>query len=251
MPADAEATLPALIEAVQAADHADRDARVRGARRAAAPTQPRSSARRRRSRRRRRAGTPARSARRGCRPSSGTRSRTRTGRSCRTRRSSATGRTGCGTSTKHYQYIGWSGADGVGYGAPAAVGAALANRKHGRLTRQHPERRRSELRARRAVDGGASPHSAAHRHAQQPRLPPGADARAAHGGARNRGVVARRHRQRRSTDPNIDYAKMAKAWACTARPIDNPNDLGPALKRALEVVKRGEPALVDVVTQPR
>ena len=40
----------------------------------------------------------------------------------------------CGTSSKHYQYIGAQGAAGIGYGAPAAVGAALANRKHGRLT---------------------------------------------------------------------------------------------------------------------
>jgi len=35
---------------------------------------------------------------------------------------------------KHYQYLGEHGAYGIGYGAPAAVGAALANRKHGRLT---------------------------------------------------------------------------------------------------------------------
>ena len=34
-------------------------------------------------------------------------------------------------------------------------------------------------------------------------------------------------------------------------PITNPNDLGPAIKRALDVVKRGEPSLIDVVTQPR
>jgi hypothetical protein len=34
-------------------------------------------------------------------------------------------------------------------------------------------------------------------------------------------------------------------------PIDNPKDLGPALRRAIAVVKRGEPALLDVVTQPR
>jgi len=27
--------------------------------------------------------------------------------------------------------------------------------------------------------------------------------------------------------------------------------LGPAIKRAIAVVKRGEPALLDVVTQPR
>jgi len=31
-------------------------------------------------------------------------------------------------------------------------------------------------------------------------------------------------------------------------PIENPKDLAPALKRAIEVVKRGEPALIDVVT---
>ena len=53
-------------------------------------------------------------------------------------------------------------------------------------------------------------------------------------------------------DPNIDYAALAKAYGVHGQgPIDNPSDLGPALKRAIEVVKRGEPALVDVVTQPR
>ena len=31
-------------------------------------------------------------------------------------------------------------------------------------------------------------------------------------------------------------------------PITDPKDLGPALKRAIAVVKRGEPALLDVVT---
>ena len=35
---------------------------------------------------------------------------------------------------KHYQFIGGSGGAGVGYSAPAAVGAALANRRHGRLS---------------------------------------------------------------------------------------------------------------------
>jgi hypothetical protein len=34
-------------------------------------------------------------------------------------------------------------------------------------------------------------------------------------------------------------------------PITDPQDLAPALKRALDVVAHGEPALVDVVTQPR
>src|SRR5262249_16581806 len=35
---------------------------------------------------------------------------------------------------KHYQSLGGSGGAGVGYGAPAAVGAALANRKRGRFS---------------------------------------------------------------------------------------------------------------------
>ena len=37
----------------------------------------------------------------------------------------------------------------------------------------------------------------------------------------------------------------------TASLITDPNDLAPALKKAVQVVKAGEPALVDVVTQPR
>jgi thiamine pyrophosphate-dependent acetolactate synthase large subunit-like protein len=53
-------------------------------------------------------------------------------------------------------------------------------------------------------------------------------------------------------DPNIDYATLAKAYGVySAGPIENPNDLGPALKKAIEVVKKGEPALIDVITQPR
>ncbi|OLC40225.1 MAG: thiamine pyrophosphate-binding protein, partial [Acidobacteria bacterium 13_1_40CM_65_14] len=38
------------------------------------------------------------------------------------------------TFDKHYQFIGGSGGAGVGYGAPASLGAALANKPHGRLT---------------------------------------------------------------------------------------------------------------------
>jgi thiamine pyrophosphate-dependent acetolactate synthase large subunit-like protein len=54
------------------------------------------------------------------------------------------------------------------------------------------------------------------------------------------------------TDPNLDYAKLAQSMGVYAEgPISNPNDLGPALKRAVAAVKRGEPALVDVVTQVR
>jgi acetolactate synthase-1/2/3 large subunit len=53
-------------------------------------------------------------------------------------------------------------------------------------------------------------------------------------------------------DPNIDYAMMAKAYGMYGEgPISDPKDLGPAIRRGIERVKKGEPALLDVVTQPR
>jgi acetolactate synthase-1/2/3 large subunit len=52
--------------------------------------------------------------------------------------------------------------------------------------------------------------------------------------------------------PNIDYAKLAQSMGVFGvGPIEDPNELGPAIGRALAAVKRGEPALVDVVTEPR
>jgi thiamine pyrophosphate-dependent acetolactate synthase large subunit-like protein len=54
------------------------------------------------------------------------------------------------------------------------------------------------------------------------------------------------------TDPNIDYAMVARGMGVYGEgPITDPKDLAPALRRAMAVVMRGEPALVDVVTQPR
>ena len=54
------------------------------------------------------------------------------------------------------------------------------------------------------------------------------------------------------TDPNIDYAAMAKSMGVYAEgPIENPHDLAPALKRAIAVVRKGEPALIDVVSEGR
>ena len=54
------------------------------------------------------------------------------------------------------------------------------------------------------------------------------------------------------TDPNIDFAMMAKSMGVWAEgPIAQPEDLVPALQRALAVVRDGKPALIDVVSQPR
>jgi len=152
---------------------------------------------------------------------------------------------------KHHNYIGGHGAYGVGYGAPAAVGAALAKRKYGRLSVNIQ------------CDGDlnyapAVLWTAAHHHI--PLLSVMHNNRAYHQELMYIEDMAARAQRGVDTakvgtglyDPNIDYATLAKAYGVySAGPIENPNDLGPALKKAIEVVKKGEPALLDVITQPR
>jgi len=152
---------------------------------------------------------------------------------------------------KHYQFIGGHGAYGIGYGAPAAVGAALANKKHGRIS----------VNIQCDGDLNYAPGvlwTAAHH--RIPMLNIMHNNRAYHQelmyvedmAARARRGVERPWIGTAISDPNIDYAMMAKAYGMFSEgPIDNPNDLGPAIKRAIEVVKKGEPAMIDVVTQPR
>jgi len=53
-------------------------------------------------------------------------------------------------------------------------------------------------------------------------------------------------------NPNIDFAKLAQSMGMHGEgPITDPEKLGPALQRAIAVVKSGQPALVDVVSQGR
>jgi thiamine pyrophosphate-dependent acetolactate synthase large subunit-like protein len=53
-------------------------------------------------------------------------------------------------------------------------------------------------------------------------------------------------------NPLPDYAKLAESYGCYAEgPISDPKEVGPALKRALAVVRKGEPAFVDFIMQPR
>jgi acetolactate synthase I/II/III large subunit len=52
--------------------------------------------------------------------------------------------------------------------------------------------------------------------------------------------------------PEPDFGALARSMGCHGEgPIENPDDIGPALRRALAQVKQGKPALVDVVTQHR
>jgi acetolactate synthase I/II/III large subunit len=153
--------------------------------------------------------------------------------------------------TKHYQYIGGEGASGVGYGAPASVGAALANRKSGRLSVSIQSD--GDMMFAPGVLWTAAHHRIPHLILMH-------NNRAYHQEIMQIQMMANQHNRgiTRATigttlvDPVIDFAKIAEGMGVHAEgPITDPNDLGPAIRRALEVVKRGDPALVDVVTQGR
>jgi acetolactate synthase-1/2/3 large subunit len=155
------------------------------------------------------------------------------------------------TFDKHYQYLGNAGGYGVGYGAPAAVGAALANRKYGRLTVNIQND--GDLMYAPGVLWTAAHHGI-------PMLNIMHNNRAYHQEVMQVQIMADRHSRGIAncgtgttiTAPNIDYAKLAQSMGMYGEgPISDPKDLGPAIRRALDVVKRGEPALLDVVTQPR
>jgi acetolactate synthase-1/2/3 large subunit len=153
--------------------------------------------------------------------------------------------------TQYHQMLGGSGGQGVGYGLPASVGAALANKSLGRMTVTFQP------------DGDLL-------------YAPGALWTAAHhkipllmvmhnNGGYYQEVM---HLQRmaslhnRRTDqawignslrnPDIDFAKIAQGMGVWAEgPIKDPSQLRGALQRALAEVKQGRPALLDVVCQAR
>jgi thiamine pyrophosphate-dependent acetolactate synthase large subunit-like protein len=152
---------------------------------------------------------------------------------------------------KPYQWLGHAGGGGIGYGAPASVGAALANRKHGRFS--VAIQTDGDLMYAPGVLWTAAHHGI-------PLLSVMNNNRAYHMeimhvqrmcNARNRGVERARIGSE-IVEPNIDYARLAQSMGIYAEgPIASAAELGPALRRAVDVVKRGEPALVDVVTQVR
>jgi acetolactate synthase-1/2/3 large subunit len=152
---------------------------------------------------------------------------------------------------KAYRWNGGSGGAGVGYNAPASLGAALANKRHGRLTVTFNG------------DGDllfvpTTLWTAAHH--RIPILYIVQNNRAYHQeymylqamcNRRNRGIE-NAHVGVAITDPNVDFATVARGFGVYGEgPITDPKELGPAIKRALAVVKSGAPALIDVVTDPR
>ena len=153
--------------------------------------------------------------------------------------------------TKTYQFNGGSGGSGVGYTCVASMGGALAHRDEGRFGI--------------CVNGDGDlmmslgTHWTAAHH-KIPLLTLVHNNRCYHQEIMHLQRMANRHNRNvenarigtEITNPNIDYAKVASGLGVYSQgPITNPNDLGAAIKKAVAVVKRGEPALIDVVTQPR
>ena len=130
---------------------------------------------------------------------------------------------------KHYHWNGNSGGNGMGYNAPAALGAALANKKHGRFTVNIQ------------CDGdlmyapGVLWTAAHHR---IPILNVMHNNRAYHQEVMHLQRMASRHSRGMDSvgigvkidNPNIDYAKLASAMGVYSEgPIADPKDVGPAL----------------------
>ena len=153
--------------------------------------------------------------------------------------------------TEYHHMLGGSGAQGVGYAAPAALGVALANKSKGLFTVTfQPD---GDLMYSPGVLWTAAYHKI-------PLLFVMHNNRGYHQEIMHLQRMAAVHKRRPDTawvgtiidNPAIDYAKLAQAQGVWAEgPIEDPAKLGAALKRAVAVVKGGEPALLDVVCQGR
>jgi acetolactate synthase I/II/III large subunit len=152
---------------------------------------------------------------------------------------------------KHYRYNGDNGGFGIGYDTPGSVGAALAHKRQGRLSIGIVGD--GDLNFQPGVLWTAVHHKI-------PLLLVVHNNRAYHAevmivqrmcGNRGRGM-ANAHIGSMLNEPSINYPQMAKAYGMHAEgPVEHPRDLAAAYQRALAKVRAGEPALVDVVAQPR
>ena len=152
---------------------------------------------------------------------------------------------------KPYSCLGGQGAGGMGYGAPASVGAALAAKSRNRMV----------INVQTDGDLNYAPGvlwTAVHH--KLPMLTVMHNNRAWHQelmfveymcGVRGRGTD-RGHIGTSLREPFIDYSKMAAGYGMASEgPITDPTKLAAALKHGVDSVKRGEPYLIDVITQPR
>jgi acetolactate synthase I/II/III large subunit len=156
---------------------------------------------------------------------------------------------------QHHHWLGGSGGYGVGYGAPASIGAALANRDLGRFSVSIQSD--GDLMYAPGVLWTAARH-------RIPLLAVMHNNRGYHQEVMHIQRVAN-FRDRVAylgndlapvgtsiQNPDIEYHKLAESMGWWAKgPIKHPADLGPAIKEAVAVVQSGQPALLNVWTQPR
>ena len=145
---------------------------------------------------------------------------------------------------------GGSGGAGLGYGLPAALGVTLAHRGSGKVC--------VNLQS----DGDllyvpSALYTAAHH--RLPLLTVMFNNRTYGNDEEHQATVAKVRGRPvenkvvgiRIDDPAPDFARLAQGFGVHAEgPIDTAAAVGPALQRALEVVRDGRPALVDVITRP-
>ena len=153
--------------------------------------------------------------------------------------------------TQPYQFVGESGGAGLGYGIGAAIGGALAYRNTDKLCIDLQN------------DGdflysASALWTAAHH--RIPMLIVMNNNRTYYNSEEHQAEVARvRNRDgsragigTKIVDPPVDYAQLARSFGLYAEgPIERPDEILPAVRRAVQVVKEQRiTALVDVVTKP-
>jgi acetolactate synthase I/II/III large subunit len=156
---------------------------------------------------------------------------------------------------KHYHWTGTSGGYGVGWGAPASVGGALANRDEGRFSVSIQSD--GDLMYAPGVLWTAARHKI-------PLLAVMHNNRGYHQEVMHVQRLASFRDRVASTgsdlgpigtsimNPDIEYHKLAQSMGWWAKgPIADAADLDPALKEAVAVVQSGQPALLNVWSQPR
>ncbi len=153
--------------------------------------------------------------------------------------------------TEHAHELGGGRAGGVGYGLPSSVGAALAYKGTGRLCI-------SVL-----GDGDFLMTSNAlwtAAHCEIPLLVVVFNNRSYYNDEEHQERMARwRDRPVENkgigiqiNDPEPDFATLARAFSVAGfGPVTDPDQLGAVLDQAIEVVRSGKPAVIDVITQPR
>ena len=153
--------------------------------------------------------------------------------------------------TEHHQFIGGAGGYGIGYGMPSSVGAALAHRDAERIPVSIQ------------CDGDMMMLPGALwtlAHHDIPMLVVMHNNRAWHQETMHLKRMANWRGRGPTTwpvgttitDPDIDFSTLARSMGVWAQgPIDDPAKLASAIGAALDIVKQGKPALLDVLTQPR